>query len=235
MSLLALEQVGKRYGAGVQSTIALREVSFSIEAGELVSIWGRRRSGKSSLLRIAAGIEPPDEGRVLLEGRDLEELPSRGLDAICWCRTSFRPAEGQLVLDQLLLGQLSRGIKPPEARARAVEALRQTAAEELIGIRCSDLDPAERVRVAIARALVRDPRLLVIDEPALGVDLLARASILALVRSVADEGVAVLTSTGDAAGLENVDRALTLSDGELGGSAVADRATVIPLRRASHG
>src|SRR5262245_35019425 len=180
MSLLALEQVGKRYGSGVQSTIALREVSFALEPGELVCVWGRRRSGKSSLLRIAAGIEPPDEGRVLLDGRDIASLPSRGLDAICWCRTNFRPPEGKLVLDQLLLGQLSRGVKASVARARAGDALRQAGAEELIGVRCGDLDPAERVRVAIARALVRSPRLLVIDEPALGVDLFARDGILSL-------------------------------------------------------
>ncbi|HTZ88384.1 MAG TPA: ATP-binding cassette domain-containing protein [Solirubrobacteraceae bacterium] len=234
MSLLALEQVVKRYGSGVQSKIALRDVSLAIDAGELVSVWGRRRTGKTSLLRIAAGIEPPDEGRVLLDGQDIDALPSRGLDAICWCRTSFRPAEGQLVLDQLLLGQLSRGVKAPLARSRASGALSRAGAEDLIGVRCGDLDPAERVRVAIARALVRDPRLLVIDEPALGVDLLDRHGILSLLRSIADEGVAVLTSTGDVAGLENVDRALTLSDGELTGSADAERATVIPLRRASN-
>lgn len=235
MSLLALERVGKRYGRGVQGTIALRGVSLAVEAGELVSVWGRRRSGKSSLLRIAAGIEPPDEGRVLLDGKDIDALPARGLDAICWCRTTFRPAEGQLVLDQLMLGQLSRGIRASDARGRAGDALRQAGARELIGIRCGDLDPAERVRVAIARALVRGPRLIVIDEPTLGVDLLVRDRILSLLRSIADEGVAVLTSTGDVAGLENVDRALTLSDGELNGSATAERATVIPLRRVSHG
>ncbi len=229
MSLLELQGVGKRYGSGVQSTVALREVSFALDPGELVSVWGRRRSGKSSLLRVAAGIEPPDEGRVLLEGQDVRALPSRGLDLTCWCRTSFRPAEGQLVLDQLVLGQLSRGTRPAVARERASDVLRRVGA-----VRCRDLDPAERTRVAIARALVRAPKLLVIDEPVLGVDLLAREGILALLRSIADEGVAVLTSTGDVAGLENVDRALTLSDGELNGSAVPDRATVIPLRRASN-
>jgi ABC-type sugar transport system ATPase subunit len=63
--------------------------------------------------------------------------------------------------------------------------------------------------------------------------LLARDGILTLLRSIANDGVAVLTSTADTAGLENADRALALSDGELNGSAVPDTAEVVPLRRAS--
>ena len=233
MSLLALERVGKHYGSGAQSRIALRDVSFEIEPGQLVAVWGRRRSGRSTLLRVAAGIERPDTGFVRLDGQDLCGLASRGLDDISYCRTSFRPSEGQLILDQLLLGQMSRGVKAASARSRASEALRRVAAEHLVGLRPGDLDAGERVRVAIARALVREPRLLVIDEPAIGVDLLARDGIFSLLRSLADKGVAVLTSTADAAGLANVDRALTLSDGELNGSAAPDIAAVIPLRRAS--
>lgn len=234
MSLLALEHVGKRYGSGAQSRIALREVSFEIQPRELVAVWGRRRSGRSTLMRVAAGIERPDTGRVLFEGRDLYAPRTHGLDVVCYCRTSFRPAEGQLVLDQLVLGQLSRGIAVAEARARAADALHAVGAKDLIASRCGDLDPAERVRVAIARALVREPRVLVIDEPTIGVDPLVRDGLLKLLRSLANEGIAVLTSTGDAAGLEDADRALTLSDGELNGSVAPDTAAVIPLRRAGN-
>lgn len=233
MSLLALEHVGKHYASGAKSRIALRDISFEVEPGQLVAVWGRRRSGRSTLLRVAAGIERPDTGAVRLEGEDIYTLPTRGLDEIGYCRTSFRPAEGQLILDQLLLGQMSRGVKAATARIRASEALRRVGSERLAARRPGDLDAAERVRVAIARALVREPRLLVIDEPVIGVDLLARDGILSLLRSLADEGTAVLTSTAETAGLENADRALALSDGELNASAVPDSAAVIPLRRAS--
>jgi putative ABC transport system ATP-binding protein len=233
MSLLALEQVGKHYASGAKSRIALRDISFEVEPGQLVAVWGRRRSGRSTLLRVAAGIERPDTGTVRLEGEDIYTLPTRGLDEIGYCRTSFRPAEGQLILDHLLLGQMSRGVKAANARIRASEALRRVGSERLAARRPGDLDAAERVRVAIARALVRQPRLLVIDEPVIGVDLLARDGILSLLRSLADEGTAVLTSTAETAGLENADRALALSDGELNASAVPDTAAVIPLRRAS--
>jgi ABC-type multidrug transport system ATPase subunit len=233
MSLLALDNVAKRYGSGAGVRIALRNVSFALESGELVVVWGRRRSGRSTLLRVAAGIERPDSGLICLEGQDIRRSSTNGLETIAYCRTAFAPAEGQLMIDQLVLGQLSRGVAPGTARDRAREALRRVDAEYLLPLRPADLDPTERVRAAIARGLVRQPRLLVIDEPTIGIDLLDRAGILSLLRSLADRGIAVLTSTADAAGLENADRALTLSDGELTGSAAPERATVIPLRRAS--
>jgi ABC-type multidrug transport system ATPase subunit len=234
MTLLALEAVGKQYGSGAQTRTALRDVSFEIEPGELVAVWGRRRSGRTTLLRVAAGIEPPDSGFVRLDGEDIYTLPTRGLDAISYCRTSFRPSEGNLILDHLLLGPLSRGVKDATARDRVADALRRVGAGHLVGARPGDLDAAERVRVAIARGLVRKPRLMVIDEPTIGIDLMCRNEILELLRSIADDGVAVLSSVADAAGLENADRALTLRDGELNGSAAHDTASVIPMRRASN-
>jgi ABC-type multidrug transport system ATPase subunit len=233
MSLLALEKVGKTYGSGANLRLALREVSFTIDAGELVGVWGRRRSGRSTLLRVAAGIERPDEGHVLVEGTDLYARKSHGPDAIGYCRASFRAAEGALVLDLMMLGQLSRGVRASAARERAVQTLRKVGVERCAGLRPSDLDGAERVRVAIARALVRQPKLLVIDEPTIGVDLSARDEILKLLRSLANEGLAVLASATDTSGLVNFDQGLMLSDGELTGSASADTASVIPLFRAS--
>ena len=234
MSLLELEHVGKHYGSGAQSRVALRDISFEAQPGQLVGVWGRRRSGRSTLLRVAAGIERPDAGVVRLDGEDIHKRGSHGLESVCYCRTSFRASEGQLVLDQLLLGQLSRGVKPAAARARAGQALRRAGVERCVSLRPADLDGAERVRVAIARALVREPQLLVIDEPTIGIDLLARDGILSLLRSLADEGIAVLTSTADSGGLFDADLALTLSEGELSGRVAPEAGAIIPLRRAEN-
>jgi ABC-type multidrug transport system ATPase subunit len=82
----------------------------------------------------------------------------------------------------------------------------------------------------IARALAGRPRLLVIDEPTLGVDLIDRDQILALLRSLADDGTAILTSTDKTAGLAGADQALSVGDGELRGGVTADLAQVVPLR-----
>jgi putative ABC transport system ATP-binding protein len=231
MSLLELRHVGKRYGRGANQRVALADVSLEIEAGELVSVWGLRRSGRSTLLRVAAGVEPPDTGVVCFDGRDLSGRCGEMLGCgIGYCRTTFRPSEGEVVLDHVAVGQYARGGSPSLAAIRARAALERAGVERCAGARPSELDCGEAVRVAIARALVSQPRLLLIDEPTIGVDLLARDEILLLLQSLADEGVAVLTSTGESTGLSGA-RALTLSDGELHGKAAREMAAVVPLRR----
>jgi energy-coupling factor transporter ATP-binding protein EcfA2 len=94
-----------------------------------------------------------------------------------------------------------------------------------------DLDAAEAVLVAIAGALVLRPRVLVIDEPTKGVDLLERDEIVLLLRSLANEGIAILVSDGDGSGLSDADRALTLTGGELRGRRTPEMGALVPMRR----
>jgi putative ABC transport system ATP-binding protein len=233
MSLLELEHVSKRYGRGSRERIALHDVSLEIDTGELVAVWGRRRSGRSTLLRVVSGLEAPDEGAVSFEGHLLSdpgaEAPRGG---IRYCRKTFRPAEGQLVLDQLMTSQLTRGVSPSLAQSRARDALKRAGAELCAALRPSELNSTEVALVAIARALAHRPRLLVIDEPTIGVDLLERDRILLLLRSLADEGIAVLTSAAETTCLSGADRALSIGTGELHGEVTPELAPVVPLRAA---
>ncbi len=234
MSLLELAHVSKRYGRGLNERVALHDVSLQIDTGELVAVWGRRRSGRSTLLRIAAGLEMPDEGVVRFEGHDLADPHAEALrSGIRYCRKSFRPAGGQFVLDQLTTSQLTRGVSLSLARERASEALGRVGAERCSALRPGELDSAEVVRVAVARALVHRSRMLVIDEPTLGVEIVARDGILALLRSLADEGISVLASAAETTGLAGADRALSLAKGSLRGDLSAlELAPVVPLRSA---
>ncbi len=233
MTLLEFEGVAKSFGRGVQRRVALRNVSLEIAQGEIVAVWGMRRSGRSTLLRVAAGIEQPDAGVVRFEGRDLAE---RGCDVlgagIAYCRKSFRRSEGELVIDHLTVGQLARGVPPALAWRRARAALERTGTASCANRRPNELDSAEGMQVAIARAIALQPKLLLVDEPTIGIDLLARDAILLLLRSLADDGLAVLSSTGESTGLTGA-RALSLSDGELHGVPARGLAPVIPLRRSA--
>jgi ABC-type multidrug transport system ATPase subunit len=235
MALLELAGVGKRYGRGRLERVALRGVCFELGGGELLAIWGRRNSGRSTLLRVAAGLEPPDQGAVLLNGGNVHARGGEDLrEQIRHCRKTYRPTEGQLVIDRLITAQLTRGISLSSARARAHEALERAGAAHCATLKPSELDITETVLVGIARSLVHQPKLLVIDEPTLGVALSERDRILSLLRSLADEGTSVLMSVGETTCLAGADRALSLAGGELHGELQPpELAPVVQLRDAA--
>jgi ABC-type lipoprotein export system ATPase subunit len=232
VSLLRMEGVTKRYRRGRLEKVAVRDVSLDIEPGELVAVWGERRSGRSTLLRLAAGIETPEEGVVCFEGRDLSRCRNEILGRrIGYCQTLFSHADGGSAVDHVAAGLLARHVSPREARRTAQEMLLRVGAEDCVRLECQELDGVELARVAIASALVTGPALLVSDDPTNGVDLLERDPLLALLRSIANERIAVLMSTGDAQGLSGVDRALTIDNGELRGESKPSDARVVPMRR----
>jgi ABC-type sulfate/molybdate transport systems ATPase subunit len=232
MSLLSIKHVTKRRGRGRIERVVLRGVSLEIESGEMVAVWGLRRSGRTTLVRIAAGLEHPDEGVVLFAERDLARCRDEILGSEIGCaQFHFAPGEGGSVLDQVADGLLAERISMPTARRRAKEALARVGAEECAELGPRELDAGETVRVALARALVVEPRLLVVDEPTNGVVLRDRDPILMLLRDIAGGGVAVLMTTGDGAALSGVDRVFTLNHGELRGGASQPLASVSPLRR----
>jgi len=236
MSLLSIEHATKRYRRGRLERVAIKDVSLELEPGELVAVWGARRSGRSTLLRGAAGIELPEEGIVRFEGRDLARCRDAVLGRrIGYCQMCFSPAEGGLVVEHIAAPLLAQRASPTHARRRAQEMLVRVGAADCARLQCHELDGAEAARVAIASALVTSPALLVIDEPTNGVDLLERDPLLRLLRSIANEGTAVLMSTGEAQGLAGVDRALSIDNGELRGEPKPAHAEVVPLRRAESG
>jgi ABC-type multidrug transport system ATPase subunit len=232
MTLLALDRVSKHYGEGAARRTALHEVSLEVEVGELVVVRGLRRSGRSTLLRVAAGVEIPDAGIVRFEGRPLQARGGGLEPQLCYCRKDFPPAGGRYVYDQLLTSQLARGVRCTRAGARVSAALMRVGAPNCAHLRPTELDGAEAMRVALARALTRDPKVIVVDEPTIGTDLLVRDQLMQLLRSLADAGIAILASAADPTGLAGADRALSLGEGELHGNVTPDSATVAPLRLA---
>lgn len=231
MSLLDLERVSKRYREGELEHLVLREVSLQIDAGEIAMVWGRRGSGRSTLLRIAAGIEAADDGIVCFDGRDLASHGDDVLgDGIGYCQ-KLAGNGSQPVLELVMMPLLAAGIGAALARSRARQALERVEASSCATCRSSALDTAESVRVALARVLAHAPRLVVIDDPIQGVDLLERDGILTLLRSLTADGVAVLASTTDATGLSGADRVLTLMEGELRGPPPQELAPVLELHR----
>ncbi|HEY1687477.1 MAG TPA: ATP-binding cassette domain-containing protein [Solirubrobacteraceae bacterium] len=232
MSLLELEHVTLLEGSKGRETLLLNDVSLEIDPGELVAVWGKRRSGRSTLLRVVAGMQRPDSGVVRFAGRELAGSGALG-EGIGFCGGGLRATDGWQVLEQMVGTQLARGVPQPAARSRALNALERTGAGHCADRRQYELRGGDAVRTMLAIALATEPQLLVLDDAITGVDLLERDEILLLLRSLADEGLAVLTSTDEGTGLSGADRALALSEGRLRGSVAPRLAPVVPLRRAA--
>lgn len=230
MSLLELEQVGKSYSRGLY--VALDDLSLVIDSGEMVVVLGERHSGRSTLLRVAAGVEAPSEGVVRFDGRDLAARGGEMLGGgISYCRRGFLLYRGPTVLDQLMASQFARRVPQSTALPRAWKALERVNATGYAPQTATELKVEETVRVAVARALTSDPRLLVVDEPTIGLDPLERDHILRLLRSLADDGIAILASAGDGTGLLGADRVLSLRNGKLHGELTPELAPVTELAR----
>jgi ABC-type ATPase involved in cell division len=229
VSLLSIENVSKRYRRGPREFQALDNVSLAIERGELVVVLGPRKSGRSTLLRIAAGLEHADEGIVRFEDTPL--LRARGVVGrqISYCHTSFSPMEGERVLDHVAATLLAQGIPSARTRPAALHALARAGVEECARMHPDEMNAVESVRAAIARALVAAPTMLVIDDPTAGVGSLPGEGILRLLRSIVHDGMAVLMSTDDATRISGADRVASLDGGRIRGEVQGAYADVVPL------
>lgn len=234
MTLLTLDGVTKRFQRGRREHTVLNGVSLGVDAGEMVTVMGRRRSGRTTLLRIAGGLLRPDEGVAAFAGRDLADTRTDVLGRqVGFVSAHFAGVDSEPVLEHVALGAAAAGVPWREALKRAETALGRVGATDYAELCPPELDPGEAVRVSLARALVGEPQLLLVDEPNKGVSLAERDAILGLFRSIVNDGVAVVMTVEEATELAGSDRRLRLRDGELAGRAApAAEAEVLPLRRA---
>ena len=203
-----------------------------------VGVYGGRRSGKSTLLRLAAGIALPDSGSVSFDGSDMAQMSpgarSRLLrGAIAYvCAEDWRVSPGETVVDHVATALGSEGLTMREAKRRALAVL------DVVGVGAAgaqevaaSLSLTERTRVMLARALAREPRLLVLDEaqiPNLG----ERDRFYALLRSVTRErGVALLVASEEIAALQGLGVLMSISDGELCSTGEPGTVVQMPGRR----
>ncbi len=233
--LLSFANVVKRYPDGNREVTVLEGVSFEIERGGFAGLYGPRRSGKSTLLRLAAGIERPNGGAVRIAGRALSEMSptERGRllrrDVALMASGDWRPYAGESVVDHLVTSLGSDGLTVREARRRSLEMLDRvgvcaTSADQPAG----SLSVAERTLVMLARAFVREPSLMLVDEPAVMPSLEDRESFYALLRALASEREAALLVVSEEMGaLLGADMIMSLCGGEV--RMPVERATVVQL------
>ncbi|MEY2588937.1 MAG: lipoprotein-releasing system ATP-binding protein [Acidimicrobiaceae bacterium] len=220
--LLQFEAVSKSFRRGTEEVVALDGVDLEVEAGELVSLIGRSGSGKSTLLHLAGGLDRPDSGRVLFDGRDLGEL-SIGDRArlrrrsIGFVFQFFHLIPTLSVRENVELPLLLDGAR---RNGRGTELLERVGLSHRIDHLPTELSGGELQRAAIARALVAKPALILADEPTGNLDSVNGEAVLALLaEEVRESGVALLMVTHDAEAAQRAGRCQTLHDGRLVASA----------------
>jgi ABC-type multidrug transport system ATPase subunit len=239
VTLLALTDVTKRTHDGAKETVVLDGVSVEVERGDVVGVYGERRAGKSTLLKVMAGIESPDEGSVCFEGKDLgkQSVDTRARMWRHWgialVRGDWRPVlSEQPVLEYVALPLTASGITLAEAEVMAHPALDRVGALAWEHLTTDRLSANERIRVELAQAMVREPRLLLVDEPAVLIDPSASRELYALLRSLAKESrMALVIASEDTTPLIGVDRAMTISDGQVRTTDSRKRVVEFPQRR----
>ncbi|HLH13900.1 MAG TPA: ATP-binding cassette domain-containing protein [Solirubrobacteraceae bacterium] len=232
--LLSFANVSKRYHDGTRELLVLDRVSLDMDAGVSVGVYGTRRSGKSTLLRLAAGIALPDSGAVLFQGRDLARMSGRERGRLLrseiafMCASDWRANPGETVVDHVATSLGSEGLTMREARRKAMHMLGEVEVSATAGEPMTSLSLTERARVMLARALAREPRLLVLDEPAMLPSLRDRDRFYELLRSTAQaHDVALLIASEEMPALQGLGVLVSIADGEL--VSTSSPATVVPL------
>ncbi len=219
--LLQCNNLSKRYQEGKLFTDVLRDVTFSMQPGEMMAIVGSSGSGKSTLLHLLGGLDEPTSGEVIFEGQQLNSLSSQARAEIRNRRLGFIYQFHHLLpdfsaMENVAMPLLIGGATPQQAKATAREMLAAVGLEKRGHHRPSELSGGERQRVAIARALVNHPALVLADEPTGNLDQRTADSIFELLGELnMRQGTAFLVVTHDLHLARRLNRQLEMRDGQL--------------------
>ena len=217
--LLEVKHLSFGYTKGQQT---LRNVSLSIDKGEMVSIVGRNGAGKSTFSKLICGFEDPDSGEITFRGKDLlkENIRHRAQYIGYVMQNPNQMISKTMIFDEVALSLQKAGMPEAEVRQKVEDTLKICGLYPFRNWPVSALSFGQKKRVTIASVLVQDPELIILDEPTAGQDFRHYTEIMEFLRKLNERGVTVVMITHDMhLMLEYTPRALVFSDGQL----IADR------------
>jgi putative ABC transport system ATP-binding protein len=218
--VIDIQDVTKTHLKGQTEVNALRGVTCSINRGEFHFILGPSGSGKSSLLYLIGALDEPTSGEILFEDRSLNSLSNAERDAyrrddVGFIFQSFNLLNNLDAVENTLVPYIPQGVST-ERRARAVAMLQQVGLGDRLDHRPHQLSGGEQQRIAIARALLKQPKIVLADEPTGELDSETGAEVFGLLRKLcADCETTVVVVTHDHSFVEPTDRILRMKDGRL--------------------
>ena len=211
----------KRYKQKNREITALNDVTLSIKTGDMVAIQGPTGGGKSTLLQLLGGLDRPTSGGIDIDGRDIEKLGDNQLAEIRAKLVGFVFQNFNLIptlsaIENVELALVPLGVKKAERKARALAALESVSLGDRADHLPTELSGGQQQRVAIARALVKEPAVLLADEPTGNLDEETRDEIIDLLENLwKEKGITLIIVTHDSAVAKRAKTRLNIKNGKV--------------------
>ena len=222
MAMLEVNNLKKIYTArfGGSSVQALSKVCFSVEKGEYVAIMGESGSGKTTLLNILASLDKPSSGEVLLNGRNIVEIPERELaafrrDNLGFVFQDFNLLDTFSVQDNIFLPLVLSGRGYVEMSRALMPIAAKLGIKDILSKYPYEISGGQKQRTAVARALITNPQLILADEPTGALDSKATGQLLRLFGEINDMGQTILMVTHSVKAASHAKRVLFIKDGQV--------------------
>lgn len=220
MELISLKNVSRSFPNGEGSLEVLKGINIQIRSGECVGIVGVSGSGKSTLLNLIGILDSPSEGMIEIKGQNMAELTEKEkarlrAETIGFVFQSYHLEPLYTVFQNVEIPLLLTDMSAKERKKLVVSLLDKVGLADKKNKKAGVLSGGEKQRAAIARALVRNPEIILADEPCGNLDMKNSEAVMTLLRQLADEGKTVLVVTHDSSAEKYFDRIVTISDGRL--------------------
>ena len=220
-NIIEIKEICKSFGEKDSRIQVLNNVSLTVGRGEFISLMGASGSGKSTLLYLIGGLDSPDSGEILLEGRDISKMRDNELsklrrEGMSFVFQFFNLVQNLTVEDNILLPLVMDGKSPKKYRERLDSILETVGLSDKCKSYPNQLSGGQQQRCAIARAVIYEPKILLADEPTGNLDSKSGTEIMELFSRInKDKGITILMVTHSAECALYSDRVITLSDGEI--------------------
>ncbi|HAY61398.1 MAG TPA: macrolide ABC transporter ATP-binding protein [Acidaminococcaceae bacterium] len=218
--LVVLDNVCRDYATGAEPVVALRDVTLTIAAGEMVAIVGQSGSGKSTLMNILGCLDRPTSGEYHLDGREVaslsdDELARTRNKKIGFVFQNFNLLSKLTAQENVALPLVYAGVPEEERMERARKALESVGLGDRLDHKPMEMSGGQRQRVAIARALINDPAIVMADEPTGNLDTKSSYEIMDIFKSLNAEGRTLVMVTHEPDIGRQTKRILVMRDGHL--------------------